>query len=113
MFIQPSLRHLVETCIFPDTKRGLPIKCPNLLVFFEDFATVLIIANECLKVGTILRKRPFSIMRLNPAILPSLIFHSGREGGDYTEEVEAGSFIYWADDKVVSADRSLTLSPTI
>lgn len=52
---QPSLRHLVETCIFPGTKGDLPINCPDLLVSFRDFATILIIANECLKVDTIIR----------------------------------------------------------
>lgn len=59
MLIQPPLRHLVETCVIPDTKRGLPIKCPDLLVSFRDFATILIVPDKCLKVGTILREKIF------------------------------------------------------
>lgn len=52
---QPSLGHLVKTCIFPGTKGNLPVNCPDLLISFRDFATILIVANKCLKVNTITR----------------------------------------------------------
>lgn len=54
-FKQPSLEHLVKTCIFPGTKGNLPVNCPDLLVSSRDFATIIVVVNECLKVDMIIR----------------------------------------------------------